>query len=91
MLGHRQKLLNKSVSEWVNETSFKNICVLKYSRKVLHTHYLPLCCGLASADSRFISVTMTFCVRAGEQRWSALKDGAAGVMREGHGDGHGEG
>lgn len=33
---------------------------------------VPLCCGLASADSRFMSVTVTFCVRAGELGWSGL-------------------
>lgn len=52
---------------------------------------IPLCCGLESADSRFMSVMMTFWMRAGEQGRSGLQGGAAGVMREGQGEGHGEG
>lgn len=74
--------------------TLKNM-VFKQSRKYLHKYqsiyYLPLCCCLASADSRFMSVTVTFCVRAGELGWSGQQGGAADVMREGQGEGHGEG
>lgn len=52
---------------------------------------VPLCCGLESADSRFMSAMMPLWVRAGEQGRSGLQGGAAGVMTEGQGEGHGEG
>lgn len=65
-----------------------------YNIKNTHSNsqtLVPRCCGLESADSRFMSVMMTFWVRAGEQGRSGLQGGAAGVMRVGQGEAHGEG
>ncbi len=67
------------------------VCLYEWKQHTQPQTCVPLCCGLESADSRFMSVMMTFWVRAGEQGLSGLQGGAAGVMSEGQGEGHGEG
>lgn len=52
---------------------------------------VPLCCGLESADSRFMSATMPLWARAGEQGRSGVQSRATGVILEREGEGHGEG
>lgn len=49
---------------------------------------LPLCWPLQSADSRFMSATITRWGRAGEQGRSGPQRG--GMMREGEGEGQGD-
>lgn len=61
--------------------------------KLSHGHnfcIIPLCCCLESADSRFMFVMMKFLVRTGKQVRIGLQGAAAGDMREGQGEGHGE-